>query len=93
MENKFILDRHEYNELIMGYSTEKYEIVEEGEWISGGKWEHKETIFKDTETGQCYKICVSRSGSYYSDYYYEDDYEAVAVKPVEKVITVWEEVQ
>ena len=51
----------------------------------------------NNESGKYYKYELSRSGSYYSDYYYkhmEDDegVELSEVKPVEKTIVVksWE---
>lgn len=89
MINSFILDKEDYNDLVCGDSTEKFSVVKEGNWVSEGKWETKEVIFKDDETGKFYSINGMRSGSYYSDYEYEDDLEAVEVEAVKKVITVW----
>lgn len=73
-----------------------WKMIEEGDWISKGKWEHQECVVQNIKTGKYYSYGLSRSGSYYSDWYYphhEDDkgvtlYE---VKPVEKtvVITEW----
>ena len=89
MINRFTLDKEDYNSLLFGDSTERFSIIKEGDWISEGKWETKEVIFKDAETGRFYSMSGTRSGSYYSAYYYEDDFEAVEVEKVEKVITVW----
>jgi DNA repair protein SbcC/Rad50 len=48
------------------------EYVEDTGWVGdGGKYEYKETIFKFES--KYYLISESRSGSYYSDYYYETE--------------------
>jgi hypothetical protein len=48
------------------------EYVEDTGWIGdGGKYEYKEIIFKFEN--KYYLISESRSGSYYSDYYYESE--------------------
>ena len=72
-------------------------MIEEGDWISSGKWEYQTCVVMNNESGKYYKYELSRSGSYYSDYYYkhmEDDkgVELSEVKPVEKTIVVksWE---
>lgn len=46
-----------------------FEIIEEGDWISEGKYEYKEVIFKFED--KLYSIGFSRSGSSFSDYYYD----------------------
>lgn len=73
-----------------------FEIIEEGDWISEGKYECREIIFKFEE--KFYSLNESRSGSHYTDWYYcsedWDDYEDCAeVKPVEKTIIKWEVVK
>lgn len=90
MIKQFTLEKEDYNSLLFGDSTEMFEVVDEGSWESEGKWESKQVVFKDIESGQHFIIEGTRSGSYYSDYYYEDDYEAVAVEPVEKVVVIWQ---
>lgn len=48
------------------------EYVEDTGWVGdGGKYETKETVFK--HNGKHYAIYESRSGSYYSDYWYDSD--------------------
>ena len=72
-------------------------MIEEGDWISSGKWEYQTCVVMNNESGKYYKYEISRSGSYYSDYYYkhmeyDDGVELSEVKPVEKTIVVksWE---
>ena len=77
-------------ELIGGYDTEDYKVIEEGDWVSSGKYEEKECIIQDINTGKYYRIFADRTGSYYSDYYYNYYSEAVEVEQIEKVITCWE---
>ena len=77
----------------------EWEIIESGDWVSSGKWEYFESIVYNKESGKFYKYCLSRSGSYYSDYYYkhiEDDGGVYLneVIPYEEAIVVkkWKEV-
>lgn len=77
----------------------KWVKIEEGEWISGGKWEYQTCIVLDTETSKFYRYELSRSGSYYSDYYYKhlesDGYvELEEVVQKERVVVekYWEKV-
>lgn len=74
-----------------------YTMIENGDWVSSGKWEYQEGVVLHNETGKYYKYELSRSGSYYTEYYYphiEDDkgVKLKEVKPVEKtiVVTNWE---
>lgn len=72
-----------------------WKMIEDGDWISEGKWEYQECVVQNIETGKYYSYGLSRSGSYYSYWYYphrEDDkgvtlYE---VEPVEKTVVVTE---
>lgn len=59
----------------------------------GGKYEYKETIFEFG--GKNYLVSESRSGSYYSDYYYEsedwsDDSEQICDEVEKVAITKYE---
>ncbi len=86
----FIENTEDLIELIGGYDTEDYKVIEEGDWVSSGKYEEKECIIQDINTGKYYRIFADRTGSYYSDYYYNYYSEAVEVEQIEKVITCWE---
>lgn len=76
---------------------EDFELVEDGDWISDGKYDHCSQVVKHLPSGKHYTYTLGRSGSYYSDYYY--DYEdtvpdMLEVKQVTKTVTVteWEAV-
>lgn len=65
------------------------EIIEPDEWIDVGKYSYKDTIVKYQDT--YYMISERRSGSYFTDYYYEEP-EIVQVSPREENIvkTFWD---
>lgn len=67
------------------------ELVEKqvGDWISEGKWESQESIYLHEPSQTYWSYYQSRSGSYYTEYYY-DDPEITEVVPVEKIIKVTE---
>lgn len=70
-------------------------VVEVGDWVSEGKYESNEVIFKDGE--RFYSATAMRSGSYFSDYSYnsewdDGDADVVEVRKVAKTIEVWEAV-
>jgi hypothetical protein len=53
--------------------TELFQLVHEGEFEVEGKWQHQQIIFREVGKEQLYGVTVSRSGSPYSDYYYQMD--------------------
>lgn len=65
------------------------EIVERGDWVEEGKYSYRSTVVKYEDT--FYMITESRSGSYFTDYHYEDP-EIVQVAPREETIvkTFWD---
>lgn len=65
-------------------------VVEEGEWISNGKYQYLNTIVK--YNGKHYKISQFRSGSYHTDWDYGEP-SISQVVPVEVTITKWKEVK
>lgn len=95
--SKLFVNLEEFEEI--EYASENpsegdtWKMIENGDWISEGKWEYQECVVQNVETGKYYTYSLSRSGSYYSEWYYphyEDD-EGVTlneVEPVEKTITV-----
>lgn len=66
-------------------------IVSSGEWIDGGKWANKTTVFSFDEKFWAWR--QTRAGSYFAEYYYENAEEAVEVIPREVMTTVWDEVK
>jgi hypothetical protein len=72
--------------------------VESSEWINEGKYIYRDVIFRGLDDNKFWCYGESRSGSYFSDYWYSWDTEGnevvlTQVEKVEKVIEVWESVQ
>lgn len=70
-----------------------YEVVYRSDWVSHGKYEYADLVFKYNDKFYC--STDGRTGSYYSEYYYksedwEDEVEVSEVAPVTKTITVYE---
>lgn len=70
-----------------------FELIVDGDWVSEGKYDLKESIYKNLETGKFYVSCSSRSGSYFSDYEYEGPEELVEVTPVETTTVIYKVVK
>ena len=66
-----------------------FHIIEDGDWISDGKYEHHTIIV--SYKNKYFQIMESRSGSYWTDYDYNDP-EVCEVTPKKKIveITEWE---
>ena len=48
-----------------------FEIIEQGDWINDGKYQHQETIFRFKT--KFYSIYAGRSGSHFTDWYYDSE--------------------
>lgn len=59
------------------------EVIEEGDWTDEGKYSYSESIIRFGD--KFYSIQQSRSGSYYTDYYYNDP-EITEVTRQEKTV-------
>ena len=68
-----------------------FEVIDDGDWEVDCKYQFRSSIVKFMD--KYYQINESRTGSYHTDYYY-DDPEIFEVNQVEKVVTtiVWEKV-
>lgn len=68
-----------------------FKLIEEGTWIDDGKYSYIESIFECK--GKTYSLDCTRSGSYFSDYYYcwedQDTYECREVKKIEVIAHKW----
>ncbi len=73
---------------------EGFKLVEEGEWIDDGKYASQETVFQDLSNNKFFRYWNSRSGSYFTDYYYSDISfgEVQEVEPTEVVVKTWKAV-
>jgi hypothetical protein len=67
--------------------TTPLSLEEEGEWTQDYKYQNLTTIVKHVETDTFWAIHQSRSGSYHTDWYYNDP-DCNQVKPVEETITI-----
>ncbi|MBQ0111553.1 MAG: hypothetical protein KBT03_00315 [Bacteroidales bacterium] len=91
-----IVNLEDFEDVEEGFGD--WEVIDGGDWVSGGKWEYLTGISKNKVTGKYYRYELSRSGSYYTEYYYNHREEGfvnlVEVIPVERTVIVkdWEEV-
>ncbi|KFZ25839.1 MAG: hypothetical protein KQ78_01795 [Candidatus Izimaplasma bacterium HR2] len=72
-----------------------FTLIDEGEWVQSGKYQYKTIIFKFE--GKYYMLQDTRSGSPFTDWYYDsdnwsDEVNCMEVYPKEVTITVWEAV-
>lgn len=67
-----------------------FEVVEKGDWVVEHKYEICDIYVKHKHTEDYFCITLCRSGSYFSDYNY-DDTEFSKVKPLyeTKVVRTW----
>ncbi len=84
-------------EVCEGEDTNLLHFVEQGKWISEGKYSFRETIVRTRDTGKFYSISEYRSGSYFTDWYYSwedegDQMELTEVHEVREEISVWQTV-
>lgn len=68
-----------------------WELVEDDEWTQDHKYQHSWRVIKHTESGRCFSLNASRSGSYHTDWYYSwDDMAEVKAETKEVTTTVTE---
>ena len=67
--------------------TYELDIEMDGDWDDQGKYQYREVVVKVEGTDILLSQCATRSGSYFSDYYYEYDRPEL-VKKVEKTVRV-----
>ena len=88
----------ELNDMFFEEGNDNFELVHEGEWEQDGKCQHLQVIYEAKDDGKYYSFWVSRSGSPFTDWYY-DQFEYMKegameklteVEKVEKVIMSWE---
>lgn len=68
--------------------VEGFKLVEEGEWISDGKYEHCSHVYLHEPTQKYYSIFDSRTGSYYSDYTYTSEFDWENGCDLEEVVPI-----
>lgn len=71
-----------------------FKLIEEGDWVNEYKdYDSKINIYQKIDTGKYYAYNDSRSGSYYSDYEYDNPTELVEVEPVQVTTTIYKVVK
>ncbi len=68
-------------------------VVEEGDWVSDGKYQSTTHIFQRKSDGKYFAQNWYRSGSYLSDYYYNDPEDLYEVERKEVVTVQWKMVK
>lgn len=76
----------------VGVEVDGLLVVFQGKWRDDGKYSRQQTVFSCE--GKHYQVWESRSGSYFSDYYYDsenwpEEVECDEVEPVEVTVTEW----
>ncbi|MGQ0595843.1 hypothetical protein [Aquabacterium sp.] len=61
--------------------------VYEDDWTQDYKYQVRANVYRVDATGQCFQVCESRSGSYHTDWYYNDP-DCFEVWPVTETKTV-----
>lgn len=77
------------------YLDDDMKVISSGAWISEGKYEVSTHIFQKED--KYYSLMIGRSGSYYSDWYYDwedqDEFECQEVEQVQVTTTEWRNVK
>lgn len=75
----------------------QYEVVERSPWEDEGKYQFMSVILQDKTDGTYWRYWITRSGSYFTEYYYDySDVSKVEIEQVEKVevtVTEWKAVK
>jgi hypothetical protein len=85
IEEKLIaVAREDYD----GDDADEFEIVEVGEWIDDGKYSYQDTVI--LYNNKFYNVAESRSGSYFTDYDYQDPqvYEVIPTQVTKTVYAI-----
>ncbi len=73
-----------------------YTFVESSDWVQNHKYQYIDITFFDPKTNKHYQFSTSRSGSPFTDWNYDMDYEeymdCYEVKEVEVTTTTWKRV-
>ncbi|EDS77357.1 putative RecF/RecN/SMC N domain [Clostridium botulinum C str. Eklund] len=99
---KFILNEEQFSKLRceeeLKFKDESgisfdLEFQEQTEWIDEGKYQYCSYIYRDKISNKYFLTGISRSGSYFSDYYYswedEDTFEFIEVSKKKIVKEIW----
>lgn len=69
-------------------------LVEDGDWVQDGKYQHRTNIVQDLRTGLFYRYTLTRAGSPFTEWYYtyedEDEHYLESVTQRTRTITITE---
>ena len=69
-------------------------LIDGGEWVQDGKYQHKTCIVQDVRTNLYYRYSLTRSGSPFSEWYYthedESEFYLQPVKQRTRTVTITE---
>lgn len=70
----------------------RWTMIEDGDWVSDGKYDTQYCIVQNNQSGKYYQYQLTRSGSYYSDYWYSHQEDGGVdlneVIPMEETVTI-----
>lgn len=67
-----------------------WEFAEEGDFTQDHKYQYCTSVIRHIQSGRCFEVSCSRSGSYHTDWYYTYDsdpvevHKVVVMEPVER---------
>lgn len=71
-----------------GEAPHGFTCVEDGHWVQEHKYQHATNVYRCDTTGRHFAVHLGRSGSYHSDWYY-DDPDCNEVWPVTRTVTYY----
>lgn len=66
-----VVTKEDFEEIEYG-NHDDWEFVEEGDWVQDYKYQLRTNYVKHKPTGKIYEYSQSRSGSPFTDWYYEE---------------------
>jgi len=97
MKTKITVPKQKVIEAANGDSNDEWELVEQFDWVQYYKYQHQRVILKNLSDGTFWEYTMTRSGSAFSEYHYEDYYaDNVTLYQVERIeilVPAWEYVK
>lgn len=79
-----IIQKIELESLCWDDWTDNFVVADRGRWVVEGKYDYMRLIIYHTETQRYYQYCFTRSGSYFTEYYYgiDDEPDEIEIREV-----------
>ena len=81
--------KDQIKELFNSRRSEGLEFIKQTEWTSEYKYDFCSLIFKDIQDEKVYCCNILRTGTYFTDYFYDFEINCFEVKEIEKTIKEW----